>query len=92
MPPTNTTVRPRAEISRIAALSHAGIIARREQFRGFHDIDQVMGNALPFGGRNFGGAYIEAAVNLQRIAIDDFCAQRARDAKGQVAFARARGP
>jgi hypothetical protein len=51
-----------------------------------------MGNTLAFRWRNLGGAYIEAAVNLQRIAIDDFCSEGARDAKGQVAFAGARGP
>jgi hypothetical protein len=67
-------------------LCSARIFARREESGGFRNIDQVMRNTLAFGRNDLGGADVKAAVNLQRIIVDDLPSDGARDPKGQIAF------
>ena len=49
-----------------------GVFARGEDFVRVEDVDKVMGNATPFGERGFGRPDVEMAIDLQRIAVDDF--------------------
>ena len=45
-----------------------------------------MGNAVPFGRRNFGRAYVETTIKLDGIEIDDFAAEALGDSYGEPAF------
>ena len=49
----------------------------------------MVGNTAPLGGRQFGGADIEVAIHLQRIAVDDFAVELLGNHKCQIALSRA---
>jgi hypothetical protein len=52
----------------------------------------VMRYSAPGFGRRLGGTDIEAAVELEGIAIDYFSGESFCRAQGQIAFARCGGP
>ena len=51
-------------------------------------VKQMVGYAAAGGGRRFGRADIEAAVQLEGVAIDDFTVEDFGDAQRQVALSR----
>ena len=65
------------------------VLAGRENLVGIENVDQVMWNAPPFFGRHFGSTDVEVAVDLQRIAIEDFAVELLRDFECQIALSRA---
>jgi hypothetical protein len=50
-----------------------------------------MRHPLAFRSGHLRGSDIKAAINLQRLAIDDFGVESASDAKGKIALARSGG-
>ena len=48
-------------------------------------------NAAPLVKRQLGGADVEMAVDLQRVAVDDFAVEPLRDFQRQIAFSGAGG-
>jgi len=71
---------------RVANVARGGVFVRW-----LDDIDEVVRNAAPLGGRNFVRADIEAAIDRRRIAADDFAAAPERELDAQRAFACRRG-
>jgi tetratricopeptide (TPR) repeat protein len=59
---------------------------------GVEDVDKVMGDAGAFGGGQFGGADVQPAVELERIAVDDFAAEGRGEAESEGGFAGGGGP
>ena len=66
----------------------ASVIARGETRLGVQHVKQMVGYAAARGGRRFGRADIEAAVQLEGIAIDDFTREGFGDAQRQLALSR----
>ena len=71
VPPTSSARLPRASMSAITARA-CGLEARhRPVFRRVGDVDQVVRDDRPLGGRGLGGADVEPAVHLHRVDRDD---------------------
>ncbi len=51
----------------------------------------MMGNSAPFAGRRFRGPDVEAPIQLEGVAVDNFAAELLRQAQRQRALAGARG-
>jgi hypothetical protein len=69
----------------------AGVFAGREELVGSQNVDQVMGNTTTFALRCFCSTDVEVAVDLQRIAVDDFAVKLSCNFESQIAFPRAGG-
>jgi len=70
---------------------HACVFARGEKFVRVQDIDEMVRNTPPLGWRQFCGAYVEMAIHLQRIAVDDLAVEFFGEQKSQVALSGAGG-
>jgi len=57
-----------------------------EIFRQVADVNEVMRHAGALGGRRFGRADVESAINLHGIHRDDFAAEFFREAQGDFRF------
>ena len=68
------------------------VIAGREYLVRLDEVDQMVGNATLFGRRNFRGADVEMAVDLGRVAGQDFAAKLLRQANSERGFAGSRRP
>jgi len=57
-----------------------------EIYRWRDEVDQVMRHPLPLSDGHFGGSYLNALIDLDRVAIDDLTADTARQFDSQIAF------
>src|SRR5215813_9660090 len=71
---------------RLFGPGHGGEVDRR-----LDDVDQVMRDAATLFHRDFGRGYVEAAVDLNGIAVDDLAAEAFGQGDAQIALARRRG-
>ncbi len=55
------------------------------------DIEQVMRPLGALGGGRFGGADVEAAIDLHRVVIDDLAVERLCETEGELGFSAACG-
>jgi hypothetical protein len=70
----------------------AGVIAGRTNLARIEDVYHVMADTGALGLGNFGGADGESAVELERIAIDDFAVELGGEAHRERAFPGSGGP
>src|SRR5262249_16779564 len=54
-------------------------------------VQQMVTNTYASSGRSFGGTDVEAAIKLERIAVDDLAREFGRKVQSQSAFARSGG-
>lgn len=66
----------------------SGVLARCEVFSRFYEVDQVVGNSAPRFGRDLGGCYVETAVDLDGIEVDDLAVDSEGELDAQLAFSR----
>jgi hypothetical protein len=65
----------------------AAIVAGGENFVGLDEIDEVMCDALPIALGNLGGADVEVAIDLRRIADEDFAVEALGEFDAERGFA-----
>ena len=53
---------------------------------GFEDVEQMVGYAPTSGSGKLGRADVETAIELERVAIDDFTAELFSDGQGKIAL------
>ena len=70
----------------------AGEVGGGEGFVSTTDIEEMMGGREAVGEGEFGGADIEAAEELEGVAVNDLAVEVAREGEGEGAFAGTGGP
>jgi len=70
----------------------AGVLAGGKDFVGVNDIEKVVRNAAAFRGRKFSRSDIEVAIDLQRVAINNFAAEGVSYFERECAFSRSCWP
>jgi len=65
----------------------AAVVAGGEDFVGLDEVDEVMRDALPFAPRDLRGADVEVAIDLRRIADEDFAVEALGEFDGERGFA-----
>ena len=75
-----------------SAAPYTGIIAGAEKLVRIHDIHQMVRDSAPLILSQFRRSHIEAAVDLQGVAVDDLATYPGRDMQRKLAFARGCGP
>ena len=65
----------------------AAVVARGENFVGLDEVDEVMRDAVPIAPRDLCGADVEVAIDLRRIADEDFAVEAAGEFDGERGFA-----
>ncbi len=68
----------------------AGKFTGGEDFVGLQEVEEVVGDTLAFARGDFGGADIQALIELQRIAVNDFALEGMGEMNGEVTFAGSR--
>ena len=69
----------------------AGIFTGRVTFLRHKHVEQMMGHAMPVAGRSFRGPDVEAPIQLEGIAVDNFAAKVLCQTQRESTLAGARG-
>jgi hypothetical protein len=67
----------------------AGVLAGRVNLRRLQHVDHVLANSAGLVWRNLGGADVESAIELKRVAVDDLSLKFGGNPQSERAFSRA---
>jgi hypothetical protein len=81
------SVLPRASMSAMTRARAFGPSYSRKVDSRFDNVNQVMRDTALFCGWDFGGRDVQAAIDLHRIAIDDFTIEAFGECEAKIAFA-----